>query len=61
MPLAAWSRTLSWLANEKAHSRARTENAGGRLAEDTKDEEESDMGDEEKRRSEKELSKNNRN
>ena len=61
IPLAAWSRTLSWLAKEKAHSRARKENAGGELAEDTPHDEESDMEEEEKRSIEKELPKNNRN
>ena len=61
MPLAAWTRTLSWLAKEKAHSRARKENAGGELAEETKDDEESDMEEEEKRSSEKDLLRNNRN
>ena len=48
---------LSWLAKEKVHSWARKENAGGELAEDTADDEESNMEEEEKRSIEKELLK----
>jgi len=43
IPLAAWSRTQSWLANVNAQSRAHEENAGEEAQGESGDEEDGDI------------------
>ena len=43
IPLAAWSRTQSWLANVNAQSRAHEENAGEEAQGESADEEDGDI------------------